>query len=115
MATLPETKSQTVLKLFSGKALFELTAERNQKVVDRIMVVGNTDHIEWSKSYLKILHFLKVLLLKQLPKIRLLQLCSLLLAVNADDILVITPSDHLIQNQKDYEHAINEAVELAKK
>lgn len=41
------------LKLFSGKSLFELTADRNENVVDELMVVGNTDHIEWSIQLLK--------------------------------------------------------------
>jgi len=34
------------LKIFEGKSLFELTAERNKTVVDELMVVGNSDHIE---------------------------------------------------------------------
>ncbi|HAY3535578.1 MULTISPECIES: mannose-1-phosphate guanylyltransferase [Elizabethkingia] len=102
------------LKLFSGKALFELTAERNQKVVDRIMVVGNTDHIEWSKELLKDITLPKSFITETVAKNTAAAIAFAALAVNADDILVITPSDHLIQNQKDYEHAINEAVELAK-
>ncbi|WP_317197631.1 sugar phosphate nucleotidyltransferase [Chryseobacterium tagetis] len=38
------------LKLFSGKSLFELTAERNIGLVDELIVVGNHDHIEWSRN-----------------------------------------------------------------
>ena len=41
------------LKLFGGKSLFELTAERNDAVVDELIVVGNMEHIEWSKDLLK--------------------------------------------------------------
>jgi len=37
------------------------------------------------------------------------------LAVEADDVLIITPSDHLIQNKEAYEKSLLEAVELAKK
>ena len=37
------------------------------------------------------------------------------MAVEADDVLIITPSDHLIQNQEAYEKSLLEAVELAKK
>lgn len=36
------------------------------------------------------------------------------LAANADDVLIITPSDHLIENQEAYEKALQEAVDLAK-
>lgn len=37
------------------------------------------------------------------------------MAVEADDVLIITPSDHLIQNKEAYEKSLLEAVELAKK
>ncbi|WP_295200724.1 sugar phosphate nucleotidyltransferase [uncultured Chryseobacterium sp.] len=103
------------LKLFSGKALFELTAERNQKVVDQIMVVGNTDHIEWSKQLLNDISTPKTFITETAARNTAAAIAFAALAVESDDILIITPSDHLIQNQDAYEKAIKEAVELAKK
>ncbi|HEX7869867.1 MAG TPA: sugar phosphate nucleotidyltransferase [Chryseobacterium sp.] len=103
------------LKLFSGKALFELTAERNQKVVDQIMVVGNTDHIEWSKQLLSDISLPKTFITETAARNTAAAIAFAALAVDPDDILIITPSDHLIQNQDAYEKAIKEAVELAKK
>lgn len=103
------------LKLFSGKALFELTAERNQKVVDEIMVVGNTDHIEWSKELLNDVNLPKIFITETVARNTAAAIAFAALAVNADDILIITPSDHLIEEHGEYEKAINEAVELAKK
>lgn len=103
------------LKLFSGKALFELTAERNQKVVDQIMVVGNTDHIEWSKQLLSDVTLPKTFITETAARNTAAAIAFAALAVDPDDILIITPSDHLIQNQDAYEKAIKEAVELAKK
>ncbi|WP_143883990.1 mannose-1-phosphate guanylyltransferase [Chryseobacterium binzhouense] len=103
------------LKLFSGKALFELTAERNQKVVDQIMVVGNTDHIEWSKELLSDIFLPKSFITETAARNTAAAIAFAALAVDPEDILIITPSDHLIQNQDAYEKAIKEAVELAKK
>ncbi|WP_294304045.1 mannose-1-phosphate guanylyltransferase [uncultured Chryseobacterium sp.] len=103
------------LKLFSGKALFELTAERNQKVVDQIMVVGNTDHIEWSKQLLSDISIPKTFITETAARNTAAAIAFAALAVDPDDILIITPSDHLIQNQEAYEKAIKEAIELAKK
>jgi mannose-1-phosphate guanylyltransferase len=103
------------LKLFSGKALFELTAERNQKVVDQIMVVGNTDHIEWSKELLNDISLPKTFITETAARNTAAAIAFAALAVDSDDILIVTPSDHLIQNQDAYENAIKEAVELAKK
>ncbi len=78
------------------------------------MVVGNTDHIEWSKELLKDITLPKSFITETVAKNTAAAIAFAALAVNADDILVITPSDHLIHNQEDYENAINEAVELAK-
>jgi len=103
------------LKLFSGKALFELTAERNQKVVDQIMVVGNTDHIEWSKELLSGIALSQTFITETAARNTAAAIAFAALAVDPNDILIITPSDHLIQNQDAYEKAIKEAVELAKK
>lgn len=103
------------LKLFSGKTLFELTAERNQKVVDQIMVVGNRDHIEWSKLLLNAISIPKTFITETAARNTAAAIAFAALAVEPDDILIITPSDHLIQNQEAYEKAIKEAIELAKK
>lgn len=102
------------LKLFSGKSLFELTAERNLKVVDQIMVVGNTDHIEWSSQLLSNISRPKSFITETVARNTTAAIAFAALAVESGDILIITPSDHLIQNQDAYEKAIKEAVELAK-
>lgn len=103
------------LKLFSGKSLFELTAERNQGVVDQIMVVGNTDHIEWSKMLLQDISLPKTFITETVARNTTAAIAFAALAVDEDDVLIVTPSDHLIQNQDAYEKAIKEAIELAKK
>jgi mannose-1-phosphate guanylyltransferase len=103
------------LKLFSGKSLFELTAERNQEVVDQIMVVGNTDHIEWSKMLLQDISLPKTFITETVARNTTAAIAFAALAVDEDDVLIVTPSDHLIQNQDAYEKAIKEAIELAKK
>ncbi|RZJ51441.1 MAG: mannose-1-phosphate guanylyltransferase [Chryseobacterium sp.] len=102
------------LKLFSGKSLFELTAERNENVVDELMVVGNTDHIEWSTQLLKDIALPQTFIVETAARNTAAAIAFAALAVDADDILIITPSDHLIQNQDAYEKAIKDAVDLAK-
>ncbi|MCL1671854.1 mannose-1-phosphate guanylyltransferase [Elizabethkingia ursingii] len=103
------------LKLFSGKALFELTAERNQNIVDEIMVVGNADHIEWSKELLSDIMLPKRFITEQVARNTAAAIAFAAFALEPEDVLIVTPSDHLIQNQDAYELAINSAVELAKK
>lgn len=103
------------LKLFSGKSLFELTAERNQNVIDELMVVGNTDHIEWCQQLLNDISLPKTFITETSARNTAAAIAFAALAVDSEDILIITPSDHLIQNQEAYESAIKDAVELAKK
>ena len=103
------------LKLFSGKSLFELTAERNSSVVDEVMVVGNTDHIELSKKLLNDLALPQKFITETQARNTAAAIAFAALAVNPEDILIITPSDHLIQNQDNYDKAIKEAIDLAKK
>ena len=102
------------LKLFSGKSLFELTAERNENVVDEIMVVGNADHIDWSTQLLKDIVLPQIFIVETVARNTAAAIAFAALAVDSDDILIITPSDHLIQNQDAYEKALQEAVDLAK-
>lgn len=103
------------LKIFEGKSLFELTAERNKSVVDELMVVGNSDHIEWSRELLKDIDLPKIFVTETIARNTAAAIAFAALAVEADDVLIITPSDHLIQNQDAYEKSLLEAVELAKK
>lgn len=102
------------LKLFSGKSLFELTAERNENVVDELMVVGNTEHIEWSTQLLKDIALPQTFIVETAARNTAAAIAFAALAVDACDVLIITPSDHLIQNQDAYEKALKEAVDLAK-
>lgn len=102
------------LKLFSGKSLFELTAERNENVVDELMVVGNTDHIEWSTQLLKDIALPQTFIVETAARNTAAAIAFAALEVDTDDVLIITPSDHLIQNQDAYEKALEEAMDLAK-
>jgi len=107
-------KPKQFLKLFSGKSLFELTAERNAWVVDEIMVVGNKEHIEWSRELLTGISVPKNFIIESHPRNTAAAIAFAAFALKEEDIMVVTPSDHLIENHEQYEKAINLAIELAK-
>lgn len=102
------------LRLFSGKSLFELTAERNANTVDQLMVVGNADHIEWSRNLLSSVDLPQTFIVETEARNTAAAIAFAALAVEEQDVLLITPSDHLIENQEAYENALKEAVALAK-
>lgn len=102
------------LKLFSGKSLFQLTAERNYSLVDEIMVVGNEEHIDWSKDFLKDLELNKNYVIESQPRNTAAAIAFAALAMDPEDIMIVTPSDHLIENKEEYDLAIKRAIDLAK-
>lgn len=102
------------LKLFSGKSLFELTAERNASLVDEIMVVGNEEHIDWSKDLLNALELPKSYVVESQPRNTAAAIAFAAFALHPEDVMIVTPSDHLIENKDEYESAISKAIELAK-
>lgn len=103
------------LKIFKGKSLFELTAQRNRSVVEEIIVVGNSDHIELSKELLKDIDLATTFITETIARNTASAIAFAALSVHSEDVLIITPSDHLIQNQHAYEKSLLEGVELAKK
>ena len=101
------------LKLFAGKSLFELTAQRNEGLVDEVMVVGNQQHTETSKTLLENIHLAKHFIVETEARNTTAAIAFAALAAEPDDILIVTPSDHLIQNKEAYDTAIREAIHLA--
>ena len=108
------------LKLFNNKSLFQLTIGRNEEVCNDFMVITNEeqyflalDQIEelnTQHSTLKT-HFL----LEEIGKNTAPAIAFAALQSDEDEILFITPSDHLIKNEEKYKKAVLKAKELAKK
>lgn len=102
------------LKLFSGKSLFQLTAERNATLVDEIIVVGNEEHVDWSKDFLKDLNLPQNYVVESQPRNTAAAIAFAAFVMQPEDIMIVTPSDHLIENHEEYNISIKKAIELAK-
>lgn len=101
------------LEIFNGRSLFELTIKRNQKITTDLMVIGNKDNENLSQQILNKLNSSCIKITESLPRNTAAAIAFAALAVNRDDILIITPSDHLIQRMDEYEDAIKRAIDLA--
>ena len=106
------------LKLFDNKqkSLFQKTIERNRNICDDFMIITNDDHyflaldqIEEIDKNLKTTFLLEEIGKNTAPAIALAALNS-----DEDEILFVTPADHLIKGEN-YISTINKAKELAKK
>jgi len=92
------------LKLFDNKSLFQLTIERNSKICDKSVIVSNEeqyflaldqiDELENEGAKQKTQFMLEEIGKNTAPAIALS--C---MSLDKDDIVLVTPSDHLIKNE----------------
>jgi mannose-1-phosphate guanylyltransferase len=110
-----KSQPKQYLDLFDGKSLFEMTVERNRNVADKIMVVGNIDNCHLSRKVMEKSNTPYVDIIESTPRNTAAAIAFAAFASDPDDILIVTPSDHIIDEMKNYDLAIQEAVDKASK
>ncbi len=110
-----KSQPKQYLDLFDGKSLFEMTVERNRNVANKIMVVGNIDNCHLSRKVMEKSNTSYVDIIESTPRNTAAAIAFAAFASDPDDVLIVTPSDHIIDEMENYEAAINEAVEKASK
>ncbi len=108
-----KSKPKQYLELFDGKSLFEMTVERNRNIADTVMVVGNIDNCHLSKKVLEKSHTSYIDIVESTPRNTAAAIAFAAFASDPDAILIVTPSDHIIDDMEAYETAIQEAVAKA--
>ncbi len=102
------------VKLFDNRSLFQLTVERNKTVCDQQMIVSNTEQYFLAIDQLEELssdnnrYVLEPIGRNTAPAIALA--C---MALDANEIVLVTPSDHLIKNISAYKSVSDRARLLA--
>lgn len=109
-----KSQPKQYIKLFKGKSLFEMTVKRNLQIANEVIVVGNVDNYHLSNKAVKSLGITPVNIIEATPRNTAAAIAFAAFAADAEDILLITPSDHIIQNDELYELAMKEAIQLAK-
>jgi mannose-1-phosphate guanylyltransferase len=109
-------KPKQYIDLFEGKSLFQQTIIRNLDICNELIVVGNIDNFELSRKNLNEIglnNFIEVI--EATPRNTAAAIAFAAFKANPDDILLITPSDHLIEGDDLYKKAVNQAIKLAQK
>jgi mannose-1-phosphate guanylyltransferase len=109
-----KSRPKQYLPIFDKETLFQKTAVRNSKFCDSVLVVGNKDNYLLSRNDLeksKIESYFEVV--EACPRNTAAAIAFAAFASNPEDILFITPSDHLIDSDGQYESAVRRAFELA--
>ncbi len=96
--------------------MFDITIANNQAICDAIMVVGNIDNYELSLQSLKEKEEANYqIVVEAMPKNTAAAIAFVALSVEADDMLLVTPSDHIMENKEAYQAAVQKAFEWAAK
>ena len=102
------------VKLFNDKSLFQLTVERNSKVCDSQFVVSNAEQYFLALGQLEELHKAhNRYLLEPVGKNTAPAIALACMALDYDEVVLVTPSDHLIKDEVAYKKALTQAQELA--
>ena len=102
------------VKLFDDKSLFQLTVERNSKVCDSQFIVSNTEQYFLALDQLEELHKThNRYLLEPIGRNTAPAIALACMALDKDEIVLVTPSDHLIKDENEYEKVLQKAKELA--
>lgn len=109
-----KSQPKQYLELFEGKSLFEMTVARNAHLVDQVMVVGNVDNCHLSRKVLDKTQTSYINIVEATPRNTAAAIAFAAFAAQAEDILIVTPSDHIIDDKEAYENAIAAAIAKAK-
>jgi mannose-1-phosphate guanylyltransferase len=104
------------VKLFDSKSLFQLTVKRNQKICDSSFIISNTEQYFLALDQLEELNKINnKYLLEPIGRNTAPAIALACMALDKNELVLVTPSDHLIKNEVEYEKVLNIACELAKK
>ncbi|MFC4478263.1 mannose-1-phosphate guanylyltransferase [Flavobacterium chungangensis] len=109
-----KSQPKQYLEIFEGKSLFEMTVERNSHLADKVIVVGNIDNHHLSGKVMNKTQTSYTNIVEATPRNTAAAIAFAAFASKPDDILIVTPSDHIIDKIEDYDNAINEAISKAK-
>ncbi|MCT7527154.1 mannose-1-phosphate guanylyltransferase/mannose-6-phosphate isomerase [Aliarcobacter cryaerophilus] len=102
------------VKLFDDKSLFQLTVERNSKLCKSSFIVSNSEQYFLALDQLEELNIENNrYLLEPIARNTAPAIALACMQLDYDEIVLVTPSDHLIKDEKEYEKVINKAKEFA--
>jgi len=100
--------------LTGNNSLFQETVIRNKDICDKTIIVTNKNHFNLAEKQIEELNIENVeFILEPIGRNTAPAITIACLALKNDDIVLVTPSDHLINNGKGYNDSIYEAKKLA--
>jgi mannose-1-phosphate guanylyltransferase len=108
-----KSQPKQYLELFDGQSLFEKTVARNENVSNKMIVVGNIENYKMSNEIMSKFNGSFTHIVEAVPRNTAAAIAFAAFASKPEDVLLITPSDHVIEGSDLYETALKHAVALA--
>jgi len=108
-----KTLPKQYLELFDGESLFEKTVSRNQNVSNKMIVVGNIENYKMSNLIMSKFNRPFTHIIEAVPRNTAAAIAFAAFASKPEDVLLITPSDHIIDGEDSYPAALQQAIALA--
>lgn len=108
-----KTLPKQYLELFDGESLFEKTVIRNLNISNKTIVVGNIENYKMSNAIMSKLDKPFTHIVEAVPRNTAAAIAFAAFAAEPEDILLITPSDHIIEGSDLYSSALQQAILLA--
>ncbi|MBD8490901.1 mannose-1-phosphate guanylyltransferase [Echinicola sp. CAU 1574] len=109
-----KSRPKQYLPIFEGETLFQKTVMRNASFCDEIMIVGNKDNYKLSDQDMEGLKIKQYdQLVEASPRNTAAAIAFSAFHAAEEDILFVTPSDHLIKTGEAYSSSVGRAIELA--
>jgi len=109
-----KSQPKQYLEIFDQKSLFEMTVERNGLAADKVIVVGNADNYQLSNNVMNKTQTSYINIVEASPRNTAAAIAFAAFAADPDDILLVTPSDHIIDKMEDYNNAVQKAAQIAR-
>lgn len=108
-----KTFPKQYLELFDGQSLFEKTITRSENVCNKTIVVGNIENYKMSNAIMAKINRPFTHIIEAVPRNTAAAIAFAAFASKPEDILLITPSDHIIEGNNLYNNALQQAIVLA--
>ena len=104
------------IKFFNNNSLFQLTVKRNLSICKNQIIISNTEQYFLALNQLEEINLLNSkYILEELGRNTAPAIALACFSLNSDEIVLVTPSDHLIKNEQEYEKVVDIAKSLAEK
>jgi mannose-1-phosphate guanylyltransferase len=109
-----KSQPKQYLELFDGKSLLEMTVARNANLADKVIIVGNVENYHLSCKVMEKFDTSHTHIIESTPRNTAAAIAFAAFQAHPDEILIVTPSDHIIEGEVQYTAALNQAVAIAK-